>query len=291
METLDTLVYGHTRAKKVLSVLLKRSRERYYKKCVLGEEKYPEALKCLLIGPSGTGKTHLIRSFKKLYGFPLISIDATQLMPTGNGEGINSKQLKKLIDSTAAELLGKPDYFSTEGILNQLVIFVDEFDKLGTCFDSSGNWNKHVQANFLTLIDDQEMYGGISWIFAGAFSGVYEKKSTNSKGIGFVSNKERHIAEITDEDIIKAGIIPEMLGRISLIVPLDNFTKDNYKEVLISRLLPNYENLKHMDDTHIEEIVEKAHTSGQGIRHLIRQLEMLSIEKDDENDMHCSWRI
>ncbi len=265
LSMLDELVYGHKQAKKVLSVLLRRSQERYYRKCVKGEIEYQDTLKCLLVGPSGTGKTHLIQSLRKLHDFPLISLDATQLMPTGNAEGINIKQLKKLINDTVQELLKKPHYHSEEGVLNQMIIFVDEFDKLGTTFDSSGNWNKHVQANFLTMIDNKEEFSGISWIFAGAFSNIFEHKALPEKCIGFFpGTKEENTPEILDSDILKAGIIPEMLGRISLIVQLDTFTKEDYKEILMERLLPNYPHLSSIDQETLEDIIEKAYISGQG---------------------------
>ena len=280
MKTIDDMVYGHKQAKKVLQVLLQRSQNRYYKKCLKGEtENIPETLKCLLIGQSGTGKTHLIQSLRKLHSFPLICIDATQLMPAGNAEGMNVKQLKALIDKTANELLKKPEYHSIEGVLNQLVIFVDEFDKLGSSFESSGGWNQHVQANFLTMIDNKEEFAGISWIFAGAFSGLYEAKPNQ---IGFFGGTPESSKEITDNDILKSGIIPEMLGRISLIVQLDTFTEEDYRKILVDRLLPTYRSLS--DNVDIEGIVKKAHVSGQGIRSMTRQLEMLSIDAEFEEE-------
>lgn len=289
MKTIDEMVYGHKQAKKVLQVLLKRSQDRYYRTCVKGETDVPDTLKCLLIGPSGTGKTHLMQSYSKLYNFPLICLDATQLMPTGNTDGMNIKQLKKLIDDTSHELTKRPEFHHPSGVVNQMVIFVDEFDKLGNSFDSSGNWNKHVQANFLTMIDNKEEFAGISWVFAGAFAGLFESK-VKKNGMGFFPSAEEEVTqEISDSDIIKAGIIPELLGRISLIVQLDTFTEEDFKKVLIERLLPKYK----LDLCHkkIDEIVTKAYKSSQGIRSMTRQLEMLSIDADyvvDEDIMAVS---
>jgi len=278
MNEINEMVYGHAQAKKMLSVLLKRSQDRYYTKCVKGGSEYKDTLKCLMIGSSGTGKTHLIQSFSKLNNFPLICLDATQLMPAGNSEGLNIKQLKKMIDEKCIEYVKRPEYHSVEGVMNQLVIFVDEFDKLGTSFDSSGNWNKHVQSNFLTMIDNKEEFAGISWVFAGAFASVFEEKNrqSNKNSIGFFPSADvEGEYEITDADILKAGIIPEMLGRISLIVQLDVFSREDYKNVLMT-LLPKY--TLELDEASIEAIVAKAHDSGQGIRSLTRQLEMLSID-------------
>lgn len=282
MESIDDLVYGHALAKKALTALLKRSKQRYYDKCVMGGKVFREPLKILLIGPSGTGKTHLIQSFSQLYEFPLISLDATQLTPSGNADGINLKQLKAIINKKVEECLDQPGYYSREGVLNQLVIFVDEFDKLGTSFDSSGNWNKHVQSNFLTIIDNKEEFSGISWVFVGAFSTLFEYKCAK-KIIGFSSDvsEEKNI-EISDKDILKAGIIPEMLGRITLIVQLDTLTKEDFKNILINRLLPKY-TLK-LTAAETDAIVTKAIQSEQGIRSMTRQLEILSIEAEYENE-------
>lgn len=281
MKNIDDLVYGHKQAKKVLQVLINRSKERYYKKCIKGLEEYPERLNCLLIGQSGTGKTHLIKSMAKIYDFPLLCIDATELMPTGNDTGLNRKQLRKLIFDTAKDLTNKPQYHSMEGVLNQMIIFVDEFDKLGTSFDSSGNWNKHVQSSFLTMIENTEELGGISWVFAGAFSGIYENKNIKKNSIGFFEQPEesKPNQEIKEQDILKAGIIPEMLGRIPLIVQLDDFTIGDYVSVVEQLLETKYSTLTNVNAL---EVAETALSSGQGIRSITRQLEMVLIDQEAE---------
>lgn len=280
MDNIDDMVYGHKQAKKMIQVLLNRSQNRYYRTCVLGETNVPETLKCLIFGPSGTGKTHLIQSYQKLYKFPLICLDATQLMPTGNSDGTNIRQLKKKIKYFCEKEAEKPGYFSPEGVLNQLVIYVDEFDKLGNSFESTGNWNQQVQSNFLTIVDNKEEFAGISWIFTGAFSKLFENR-VKSNSIGFFQEpKQEKADEITDRQLIQAGIIPEMLGRISLIVQLDTFTKENYTEILTTRIMPKYK----LDICHekIDEIVTKAMESGQGIRSMTRQIEMLAIDAEFE---------
>lgn len=191
-----------------------------------------------------------------------------------NNEGINSKQLIRLIERTAEEHTKQLEFRSVEGVLNQLVIFVDEFDKLGTSFDSTGNWNKHVQANFLTLIEDKDRFSGVSWVFAGAFTSIYDKKSNS---IGFFAEQQQEESNaINEKDILRAGIIPEMLGRISLIVQLDSFNKEDYRRVLEEKLLPKFSGL----ELDISKIVEKAFNSGQGIRSLIRQLETFKIDQE-----------
>ena len=274
-------VYGHAKAKKVLEVLYNRSQERYYKKCVKGETIYPERLNCLLVGPSGTGKTHLMKTFAESRNIPLLCLDATELMPTGNDTGINKKQLRKLIIEFAHEQTKKPQFHSPDGVLNQMFIFVDEFDKLATSFDSSGNWNKHVQASFLTMIEDKYELSGISWVFAGAFSMVREDRA-RAKSIGFFSaDKMEAVTDLlTEQDIIKAGIIPEMLGRIPLIVQLDEFTLTNYIEIVDNMLRDKYSELRSR--VNVKEVAETAMNSGQGVRSIIRQLEMALIDHESD---------
>lgn len=289
MNKINELVFGHEQAKKVLTVLIARSQELYYKKCVMNLPVTKEPLKCLLIGPSGTGKTHLMRSFQEIYDFPLITLDATQLMPTGNSDGLNLKQLKKIIRETADEYVkvskANKDgrYFSREGVLNQMVIFIDEFDKLGNSFESTGKWNIQVQANFLTMIENKDNYAGISWVFAGAFSEFYKHDESKRASIGFsAQHNEPETKSITEQDIMKMGITAEMLGRISLIVELDKLTETDYKTILTERLLPKYE--LTLTDEQLDSIVKTAFKSNQGVRSLTRQLETLAIDAEYEGN-------
>lgn len=269
-------VYGHPSVKRALNALIKRSQEHYYNKCVLGRTEVQSPLKLLLIGPSGTGKTHLINSLRKQYDFPFLSLDATSLTPVGNNGGINSVQLKKMIYDVAHQELKKPQYHSAEGVISQMVIFVDEFDKLGNSWDASGTWNSHVQSNFLTLIDDKDEFAGISWIFAGAFSKLFENKKSN--GIGFFKVAEGPKQLISDQDILNAGIIPELLGRISLVLQLDAFTEQDYLAILNNMLLPLYSGLPELSEETKINMARTAMNSGLGIRNLSRQLEHMSIE-------------
>jgi ATP-dependent protease Clp ATPase subunit len=131
----------------------------------------------------------------------------------------------------------------------------------------------------LTLIEDKGEFSGISWIFAGAFSSLFAK--TRSTYIGFpaqVEDKEKP-KKIQDSDIIKTGILPELLGRISLVLQLDTFTKEDFKRVLVERLLPLYPTLESVD---VDEMVENAYNSELGIRSLTRQLELLAIDQEWE---------
>lgn len=289
LNEMDEYVYGHEKAKKALITLVNRSKYRHHQKYVqlVHKNDLVSPLKCLLVGVSGTGKTHLLHTLKDLLDFPLITLDATNLGPTGSSNSTDEKGLKQMIYAEANRLvLGNNNYHSIEGVIDQMVIFVDELDKLGVSFDSSGNWNSHTQANFLTMIDNKEELAGVSWVFSGAFMGVERKAIKNA--FGFNNDKEEYTVEIDDEQIIKAGVLPELVGRISSIVALDEFNKEDYREILRTMILPKKQSelaAMGLYDLSIskeyeEEMVAKAIKSGQGIRSLIRDLNSLYMEAE-----------
>ncbi len=285
---LDRHVFGHTEAKKALISLVNRSKVRYYLKWMrsLNEPELMQTQKILLIGQSGTGKTHLVQALSKVVDFPLIFVDATKFNPVGASGGITEIDLRKLIVKKAREVCEKfPHiYFSVEGAVDQTVVFVDEIDKLGESFDSSGNWNAHVQSNFLTMFDNKAELAGVSFIFAGAFSGITgETDSKKNNSIGFASiSKEKDALDKNDMDdrIIKAGLIPELVGRLTNIVQLEKFTTEDYAKILKNVLIPQKElelSYYGLDDIQLTEdqitsMIETAKASGQGVRSLIRAL-------------------
>lgn len=279
LEQLNKVVYGHDKAKKTLITLIRRAKIRHYKKWVLNETTDLHPMHCLLIGDSGTGKTHLIESLRRIINFPYLYVDATKLNPTGGSGGITSSGLMNQIETLVADLLKTSDYFSRDGILDQMVIFVDEFDKLTNNFESTGKWNAHVQSNFLTLFDHKGEYSGISWVFAGTFQSC--KKNNDLKQIGFFQQEPTIIESyLTDDDIIRAGLIPEIVGRLNSIVTLDVFTAEDYLHILNNRLIPTkikalrelgisaeYPNSIWLETTALE-----ATRSSQGVRYLERKL-------------------
>ncbi len=288
----DELVYGHITAKKGLINLINRSIIRHHQKYaeLLHSEYLIHPHKLLLIGGSGTGKTHLVESLRHIVDFPLLRIDATKLNPTGAAGGVKESQLQKKIVECAQESMARRpyQYSSLEGTIDKVVVFVDEVDKLGNVFGTSGQWNQHVQANFLTLFENKEEFAGVSWIFAGAFSDLTNpEKVKNTIGFGAVTETKAR-SEITDEDIIKYGLIPEFVGRINNIVELDRFTEVQYHQILEEKLLPQkrlelsyfgiYED--GLTDEDKESFVKEAATSGQGVRSLARSLNQHFINKE-----------
>lgn len=290
LSKLSKKVYGHDKAKKTLITLVRRAKLRYYQKWGQNNNNPISTMNCLLVGDSGTGKTHLIESLAEIMDFPFLRVDATSLTPTGSGSGINSAKLRSMIEDTAkAYVHGSPAYLNRtiDGSIDQMVVFVDEIDKLANSFDSSGNWNAHVQSNFLTLIDDKHRLKGVSWVFAGAFSGIErEQKDTQ---LGFTAaDTETKTIDINDAEIIKEGLIPELVGRIGSITALDTFTEQDYINILENGLLQEkYDELEScgvvsavMNYEDVKELAKTAKDSGQGVRSLKRELDNYYMEAE-----------
>jgi ATP-dependent Clp protease ATP-binding subunit ClpX len=281
LNLLSDRVYGHSRAKQVLVNCVNRSKLRYFQKWhkEVDSDQLIKTSNCLLIGASGTGKTHLVDVLSETMEFPLLRIDATELTHTSAVGGIKKSGLLSKIETTASDYLndykGERDFvFSIDGVLDQVVVFVDEIDKLG--FDSQGDWNKSTQSMFLKIFENKDKYSGITFIFAGAFTGL-EKKSKGS--IGFNKQQDQSEPDL-HEQIIKFGLIPELVGRINNIVSLDSLSVDDYINIFVKFLVPDAAKLLEdygiadftVEPEEIKSIAEKAFSSGLGVRYLQSKL-------------------
>ena len=286
---LDALVYGHTEAKKTLINLVRRSKLRYKQKWHWDytDEGLVPIINCLLIGASGTGKTHLVESLRKIMNFPFMKFDATTLQPTSAVGGVTSEGFRKRILDYANSLFEdrKHEYHSVDGICDQMIVFVDEIDKLG--LDGGSGWNKNTQSNFLSLFENKGKLSAVSYIFAGAFSGMKcLEKGGGKKSIGFAEHVHVQVSEHHefDSEIIKFGLMPELVGRVGSIIPLDVLTEDDYRNILLEVMLPKAQDtLYHLGvhefdlaNSEIDELVSKAHSSEQGVRFLTKGLAKLS---------------
>ncbi len=286
-QELSELVIGHDNAKKVLINLVNRSKLRYYQKWGLMDR--VELIKlsnCLLIGDSGTGKTHLVESLSKIMKFPLLKVDATDLNPTGASGGIKSEDLLKRIRQCAKDAMeDDPDtYWSYDGTMDQVIVFVDEVDKLGQKLSS--DWNQHVQSNFLAMFENKAGLEGISFIFAGAFTGM-SRKVEQVKKLGFhhYADKETTNADLA-QAVVKFGLIPEFVGRLNNILLLDTLTKEDYVTILQNNILPTARKTLEYYGIHnyaistsvINDIAEDAVKSGLGVRSLESSINKLLVE-------------
>ncbi|MCX4269331.1 MAG: ATP-dependent Clp protease ATP-binding subunit ClpX [Lachnospiraceae bacterium] len=320
-EKLDDYVVGQEHAKKVISVAVYN----HYKRIAAMEEKEKqspdveiEKSNMLMIGPTGSGKTYLVRTLAKLLDVPLAITDATSLTEAGYiGDDIESVVSKLL---TAAE----NDVEKAE----RGIIFIDEIDKIAKkknarSRDVSG---ESVQQGMLKLLEGADIEvpvgansknamvplatvntSNILFICGGAFpdlEDIIKERLNKHSTMGFSGelkdkyDKEKNLmAKVTVEDLRNFGMIPEFLGRLPIIFSLEELSKEMLIRVLKepkNAILKQYERLLAMDEVQLvfeeealEAIAQKALEKDTGARALRAIIEefmldiMYEIPKDD----------
>ena len=307
---------GQEKAKKIISVAVYN----HYKRVATGtmDEIEIEKSNILMIGPTGSGKTYLVRTLAKLLDVPLAIADATSLTEAGYiGDDIESV-LSKLL--AAAE----NDVDRAE----RGIVFIDEIDKIAkkrntNSRDVSG---ESVQQGMLKLLEGAEIEvpvgansknamvplttintKNILFICGGAFPDLEEiikQRLNKGTSIGYGAqlkdkyDKEKNILNrVAVEDIRKFGMIPEFLGRMPIICTLEGLTKEMLVKILKepkNAILKQYQKLLELDEVKLlfdegalEAIAEKAMEKDTGARALRAIIEefmldiMYEIPKDD----------
>jgi len=313
---LDEYVIGQEHAKKVISVAVYN----HYKRVATGTMDQIEIEKSnmLMIGPTGSGKTYLVKTLAKILNVPLAIADATSLTEAG--------YIGDDIESVISKLLAAAD--NDVNRAEQGIVFIDEIDKIAKKQNSSSRdvSGESVQQGMLRLLEgaDVEVPVGamsknamvplttvntrnILFICGGAFSDLEEiikQRLHKNTGIGYGADlkdkydKEKNILEkVTVEDLKKFGMIPEFIGRLPIIYSLQGLTKDMLIQILKepkNAILKQYQKLLELDevklefdDEALEAIAEKALQKDIGARALRAIIEefmldiMYEIPKDD----------
>lgn len=315
-EKLDDYVIGQEHAKKVVSVAVYN----HYKRVAGGRADDVEIEKSnmLMVGPTGSGKTYLVKTLARLLDVPLAITDATSLTEAG--------YIGDDIESVVSKLLAAADNDVERA--EHGIIFIDEIDKIAKKRnthqrDVSG---ESVQQGMLKLLEGAEVEvpvgassknamvpmttvntKDILFICGGAFPELEEiiKERLNKQAsIGFQSDlkdkydkEENLLTKVTVEDIRKFGMIPEFIGRLPILFSLESLTEDMLVRILAepkNAIIKQYQKLLDYDEVRLEfdddalhAIAKKAKEKKVGARALRAILEefmldiMYEIPKDE----------
>lgn len=316
---LDQYVIGQDEAKKTLSVAVYN----HYKRLRQNKKSDVEIQKSniLMIGSTGSGKTYLAQSLAKFLGVPFAIADATSLTEAGYvGEDVENILLT---------LLQNADFDNK--LAEKGIVYIDEIDKItrksdnvSTTRDVGGEGvqqallkiiegtisrvpisggRKHPQADCVNLDTSN-----ILFICGGAFDGLEKivHKGADSKPIGFnadikgVPSKDTFdLSDVQQHDLVKYGLMPELIGRLHVVCTLNSLSKNDLKSILVqpkNAIIKQYQELFAMDNVELvfseealDKIADKAiamNIGARGLRSILeKSMRDLMFEIPDQSDI------
>ena len=315
-ESLDSYVIGQEYAKKVMSVAVYNHYKRVF--ADNADEIEIEKSNMLMIGPTGSGKTYLVKTLARLLDVPLAITDATSLTEAG--------YIGDDIESVVSKLLAAADNDVEKA--EHGIIFIDEIDKIA----KKKNTNQRdvsgeaVQQGMLKLLEGSEVEvpvgansknamvplatvdtKNILFICGGAFpdlESIIKERLNKQASIGFMAdlkdkydNDSKLLNKVTVDDLKKFGMIPEFLGRLPIIFTLDGLSEEMLVQILKepkNAILKQYQKLLALDEVKLEfeegalhaiaKMALEKHTGARALRAILEEYMldiMYEIPKDD----------
>lgn len=315
-ESLDSYVIGQEYAKKVMSVAVYNHYKRVF--ADNADEIEIEKSNMLMIGPTGSGKTYLVKTLARLLDVPLAITDATSLTEAG--------YIGDDIESVVSKLLAAADNDVEKA--EHGIIFIDEIDKIA----KKKNTNQRdvsgeaVQQGMLKLLEGSEVEvpvgansknamvplatvdtKNILFICGGAFpdlESIIKERLNKQASIGFMADlKDKYdndstlLNKVTVDDLKKFGMIPEFLGRLPIIFTLDGLSEEMLVQILKepkNAILKQYQKLLALDEVKLEfeegalhaiaKMALEKHTGARALRAILEEYMldiMYEIPKDD----------
>ncbi|HET7437147.1 MAG TPA: ATP-dependent Clp protease ATP-binding subunit ClpX [Thermoanaerobaculia bacterium] len=267
-EQLDQYVVGQRHAKEVLAIAAYNHLKRieYLK---FGGEVSIRKSNILMIGPSGSGKTYLARTLARILDVPFAYNDATAFTEAGYyGEDVEVA-------------IGRLLYATNQNVdaAENGIVFIDEIDKIArrsggaragpTSRDIGG---EGVQQSLLKILEGEKLFvpmnvsahwnkhdfvevdiSNILFICAGSFTDMSD--ANDSKSVGFFDHSSSVPREVSTDDLVKYGFLPELLGRLPVRVELDALTADDLVTILTQpreAMIPEYQRLCALDQIQLD---------------------------------------